>query len=188
MPLACSLEWYLHVSCMLSYQHLLLCVSNEFNPAESAQKLKITVFKFLMGCSISSWSKHSYAKSLNEAALEISQKANGTISFCKVKKSWLCKILFTSIEKIYQEPGLESFNSRHWFRKLCRFSKIFLLSFTFNGTRDFQTSPPFERSVCFYVTICESFKRFQYFNFETNFLEDENLFQKTRVPSFSWNH
>ena len=26
--------------------------------------------------------------------------------------------------------------------------------------------------------------RFQYFNFETDFLENENLFQKTGVPSF----
>ena len=34
----------------------------------------------------------------------------------------------------------------------------------------------------FYVTISESFKRFQCFNFETNFLEKENLFQKTGVP------
>ena len=47
-----------------------------------------------------------------------------------------------------------------------------------NGTRDFQNSPPFERSACFYVSISESFKRFQYFNFETNFLENENLLQK----------
>ena len=54
-----------------------------------------------------------------------------------------------------------------------------------NGTRDFQNSPPFERSACFYVTVSESFKRFQYFNFETNFLENENLFQKTGVPFFS---
>ena len=53
------------------------------------------------------------------------------------------------------------------------------------GTRDFQNSPPFERSVCFYVTISESFKSFQYFNFETNFLENESLFQKTGVPFFS---
>ena len=53
------------------------------------------------------------------------------------------------------------------------------------GTMDFQNSPPFERSVCFYVTISESFKRFQYFNFETNFLENENLFQKTGVAFFS---
>ena len=45
--------------------------------------------------------------------------------------------------------------------------------------------PPFERSACFYVTVSESFKRFQYFNFETNFLENENLFQKTGVPFFS---
>ena len=28
------------------------------------------------------------------------------------------------------------------------------------------------------MTISESFKRFQYFNFETNFLENENLFKK----------
>ena len=53
------------------------------------------------------------------------------------------------------------------------------------GTRDFQSSPPLERSACFYVIISESFKRFQYFNFETNFLENENLFQKTGVPFFS---
>ena len=52
-------------------------------------------------------------------------------------------------------------------------------------SRDFQNSPPFERSACFYVTISESFKRFQYFNFETNFLESENLFQKTGVQFFS---
>ena len=28
---------------------------------------------------------------------------------------------------------------------------------------DFQNSPPFERSACFYVTISESFGSFQYF-------------------------
>ena len=44
-----------------------------------------------------------------------------------------------------------------------------------NGTRDFKSNPSFERSVCVYVTISESFKRFQYFNFKTNFLENENL-------------
>ena len=36
--------------------------------------------------------------------------------------------------------------------------------------------PPFERSVCFYVTISKNFKRFQWFNFETDSLENENLF------------
>ena len=51
-----------------------------------------------------------------------------------------------------------------------------------NGTRDFQNSPPFDRSACFYVTITENFKRFQYFNFETDFLLNGNLFQKTGVP------
>ena len=50
---------------------------------------------------------------------------------------------------------------------------------------DFQNSPQFERPACFHVTINENLKRFQYFNFETNFLENENLFQKTGVPSFS---
>ena len=32
------------------------------------------------------------------------------------------------------------------------------------------------------MTISESFKRFQYFNFETDFLENENFFQKPGVP------
>ena len=43
---------------------------------------------------------------------------------------------------------------------------------------DFQTSPLFQRSECFYVTISESFKRLWYFNFETDFLENENFFKK----------
>ena len=55
-------------------------------------------------------------------------------------------------------------------------------------SRDFQNSPLLERSACFYVTISESFKHFQYFNFKTNFLENENLFRKTGEPFFSWNH
>ena len=50
---------------------------------------------------------------------------------------------------------------------------------------DFQNSPPFEKSACFYVTMAGNFERFQYFNFETNFLENENLFQKTGVLFFS---
>ena len=54
-----------------------------------------------------------------------------------------------------------------------------------NGTRDFQNTPPFERSTCFYVTISENFKSFQYFNFKRDFLENENVFQKTGVPFFS---
>ena len=53
------------------------------------------------------------------------------------------------------------------------------------GTRDFQISLPFERSVCLYVIISGNFGRFQYFNFETDFLENENLFQKTGEPVFS---
>ena len=38
-------------------------------------------------------------------------------------------------------------------------------------------SAPFEKSACFYVTIRGNFERFQYFNFETDFLENENLFK-----------
>ena len=32
------------------------------------------------------------------------------------------------------------------------------------------------------MTISGNFERFQYFNFEKKFLQNENLFQKTRVP------
>ena len=46
---------------------------------------------------------------------------------------------------------------------------------------DFQNSPSFEKSTCFYVRISGNFERFQYFNFEIDFLENENLFPKTRV-------
>ena len=44
------------------------------------------------------------------------------------------------------------------------------------GTRDFQNSPPFERSACFFVTITGKFEGFEYLNFETNFLKNGNLF------------
>ena len=52
------------------------------------------------------------------------------------------------------------------------------------GTRGFQNSPPYERSACFYGTISESFKRFQYINFNSSFLENKHLFQNIRVPFF----
>ena len=42
----------------------------------------------------------------------------------------------------------------------------------------FQTSPLFERSVCFYVTISRNFERFQYFNLETNFRKTKHFFKK----------
>ena len=53
------------------------------------------------------------------------------------------------------------------------------------GTRDFENSPPFERSAYFYVTVTGNSEHFQYYNFEINFLENENLFQKTVVFFFS---
>ena len=54
-----------------------------------------------------------------------------------------------------------------------------------NGTRDFQNSPPIERSTCLYVTISRNFERFQYFNLERDFLENEHIFQKTETLFFS---
>ena len=54
-----------------------------------------------------------------------------------------------------------------------------------NGTKEFQNNPPFERSGCFYVTFSENIEHFQYFNFETDFLENENFFQKTGAHFFS---
>ena len=46
----------------------------------------------------------------------------------------------------------------------------------------FKIAPSFKRPVCFYVTVSENFKRFQYINFNSNFLENENLLQKPGVP------
>ena len=57
-------------------------------------------------------------------------------------------------------------------------------SFGSSKKRYQEFSKQFERSACFYVTISQDFKRFQQFNFETDFLENENLFQKTGVPFF----
>ena len=54
-----------------------------------------------------------------------------------------------------------------------------------NCARDIRNSPPFERSACFSVTISGNFEPFQYFDFETDFLENEYLFRKTGVPLFS---
>ena len=47
-----------------------------------------------------------------------------------------------------------------------------------NRTRDFPNGPPFERLAYFYVPISGNFERLQYFNFETDFLQIENIFQK----------
>ena len=53
---------------------------------------------------------------------------------------------------------------------------------------DFQNSLSFEKSACFYVMISENFEHLQYFNFETDFLENENFFHKTGVTLFIWTH
>ena len=44
------------------------------------------------------------------------------------------------------------------------------------------------RSAYFCVTIKENFECFQYFNFERDFLENENFFQKTGAQFFKWKH
>ena len=60
-------------------------------------------------------------------------------------------------------------------------AQVFLKSDTIN----FQISPPFDRSACFHLTTTGNFERFLHFNFETNFLRNENLFQTTGVRFFS---
>ena len=73
--------------------------------------------------------------------------------------------------------------------------QFFVTSFILNPTKtayvifkksawDIQNIPPLEKSAWFYVTITGNFERFQYFNLETNFME--NLFQKAVVPLFRW--
>ena len=52
------------------------------------------------------------------------------------------------------------------------------------STKDFQNSLPFERLAWFYVTNSEHFEHFQSFNFETDFLENENLFKKNWSSAF----
>ena len=46
---------------------------------------------------------------------------------------------------------------------------------------DFENGASFERSA-FFMTITRNFERFQYFHFQTNFLKNEQLFQKIAVP------
>ena len=62
----------------------------------------------------------------------------------------------------------------------CSFQKVYGKNLNW-----FLSYPPSETLACFYVTISGNLERFQYFNFEINFLESENLFQKTEVPFFS---
>ena len=92
-----------------------------------------------------------------------------------------------SFQQVLQQ-NLGWFLSEHW-------KKFFLRGFILkpteaayvlpeNGTRDFENSPPFESSACFYVTISENFKCFQYFDFEIDFLENKNLFSENWSTAF----
>ena len=87
---------------------------------------------------------------------------------------------------------LSKFHGKIWTSFCLNTGKSFLRGFIFkpteraqillkSGNRDFQNSLPFERSGCFYETISENFEHFQYFNFETDFVENEKFLQKTVV-------
>ena len=59
------------------------------------------------------------------------------------------------------------------------------IGFSKNGARDFPNSPPLERSACFLWQSLEVMNVSMMF--ETyDVLKNENLFQKTGVPFFSW--
>ena len=54
---------------------------------------------------------------------------------------------------------------------------------------DFQNSAPFARSADFYVTISGNFERFQYFNFEENFLKKKTfLVESTKIQNTSFSY
>ena len=67
---------------------------------------------------------------------------------------------------------------KRFFLKFILMSTESVYVFLKNSTRDFQNSPLFKRLTCFYVTISGNFEHFQYFNFETDFLENEKNFSK----------
>ena len=52
---------------------------------------------------------------------------------------------------------------------------------------DFKNRNPFARSAYFYVTISRNFERFQYFNFEADFLKKKKTFlvEKTKIQNTS---
>ena len=146
------------------------------------------IIKRLVDCLWPFW----YVYAINQV---LSHLLLSRIKNIDVWKMWFSKYTIKmngcSFRQVWRQ-NLGWFLAQHW-------KTIFIRSFILKPsdrvyillkkrTRDFRNSPPFERSACFYVTICENFKRFQYFNFETDFLENKNIFQKTWVPFFSWKH
>ena len=88
------------------------------------------------------------------------------------KNEWLLlSVTFTAKLELVFVLTFENAFSESFHFKANRKSIVLLKK----SARDFQNSPSFQRSACFYVTISESFKPF---------LESENLFQKTGVPFF----
>ena len=57
-------------------------------------------------------------------------------------------------------------------------AKIMSIDSSKKSTRDFKNTTTFERSACFYATISGILERFQYCNFETDFLENKTFFKK----------
>ena len=80
------------------------------------------------------------------------------------------------------------FYGKIWVSFCVNIGKPFFLEVSFSAqqkehrflktTRDFQNSPPLKRSESFYVMISENPEHFQYFNFETDFLENKTFFKK----------
>ena len=100
------------------------------------------------------------------------------------KNEWLLSSAsFTAKLELVFVLTLENAFSWRFHFKATRKSIFVLLK---KDTREFQNSLPFERSVCFCVTISGHFEHFRYF--EIDFLENEILFQKPGVPFFSWKH
>ena len=106
------------------------------------------------------------------------------------KKKNSAKVLtssITSVSDVSPQKFVSAQIKEHFYQVSCFYPnlKCFSATSSQNGIRDFQNSPPFERSACFYVTINVNFERFQFLNYETDFLENGNLSLKTGVASFS---
>ena len=82
-----------------------------------------------------------------------------------------------------------TFYNKIWVGFCLNTGKCFFLEVSFYSKQKkhryfYKTVLLFEKSACFYVTISAHFERFQYFYFKTDFLENENLLQKTAVLFF----
>ena len=117
--------------------------------------------------------------------------ASWLLSIARIKstdvwKMWILKQTLKMNGCCFKQDLLQNlgrFLSSHWKRL---FLKGFVLKPTERAKVLLKHGSSKDRHV--YVLITKNFERFQYFNFETDFLENENRFQKTGVPFFSWKH